>query len=431
MQKKAHERKGNSRLVAAEIVAQWLEDRRFPDRQLAKVRHDNAFVMEVVNGVVRNRNILQWLERGMVPREPEPFFRAVLYVGLYQLLFMDGIEEYAAISETVEAAKRRPGGHGNSGMVNAVLRRAQREREQIFRELKRQPDDIRLSHPDFLLQRWRRHFGEAEARKLAEWNNLRPETVLRVERTAIAPAEFEAKMAEAGIGLKPHPFSDREKFYTLPRGVAVRDLPGYAEGWFTVQDPATSVAVDLLRPFPGEAVLDACAAPGGKTAMLASRMRGEGELVAMDLYDDRLETLRENLRRLGLDGWVETLRGDARAPGKALGDRRFDAILLDVPCLNTGVLRRRVDARWRVNTNRLKAIAETQYAILSACAGMLKKEGRIVYSTCSLEPEENEDLVARWVRKHPGFIRTKARTAFPPKTGTDGAFAALIRRDED
>ena len=421
--------KKNSRLVAATIVAQWMVDRRFPDRQLAKVANDHAFVMEVVNGVVRNRNILQWLEQGMVPKEPEPFFKAVLYVGLYQLLFMDNVEEYAAISETVEAAKGHPGGHGNSGMVNAVLRRAQRERGQIFAELERQPDDIRLSHPDFLLQRWSRQYGEIEARKLAEWNNQPPQTILRVELAVIPAPEFESKMAEAGIELEPHPFSDREKFYILPRGLAVHKLPGYAEGWFTVQDPATSVPIDLLRPFPGESVLDACAAPGGKTAMIASRMRGEGELVAMDLHDDRIAILRENMERLGL-GWVELVQGDARAPQKALGDRKFDAILLDVPCLNTGVLRRRIDARWRVNTNRLKAIAETQYALLSACAELLKENGRLVYSTCSLEPEENEDLVARWVREHPGFSKTKAKKTFPPKSGTDGAFAAVVRREE-
>jgi 16S rRNA (cytosine967-C5)-methyltransferase len=423
-------KKRNSRLVAAEIISQWLVDRRFPDRQLAKIEQDNAFVMEVVNGVVRNRNILQWLEQGMVAKEPEPFFKAVLYVGLYQLLFMDNVEEYAAINETVDAAKGRPGGHGNANMVNAVLRRAQREADQIFDELKRQPDDIRLSHPDFLLERWRRQFGEIEARKLAEWNNRRPETILRVESSVISSAEFLAKLAEAGIDLELHPFSDREKFYILPRGLAVHKLPGYAEGWFTVQDPATSICIDLMRPFPGETVLDACAAPGGKTAMLASRMKGEGELVAMDLHDDRIAVLRENMDRLDL-GWVEVVQGDARKPKNVLGDRRFSAILLDVPCLNTGVLRRRIDARWRVNTNRIKAITEIQYDLLSACAELLKENGRIVYSTCSLEPEENEDLVARWVREHPGFSKVKAKKAFPPKTGTDGAFAAVIRRNED
>jgi 16S rRNA (cytosine967-C5)-methyltransferase len=422
------QKKKNSRLVAAEIITQWLVDRRFPDRQLAKIQDDNAFIMEVVNGVVRKHNILRWLEQGMVPKEPEPFFKAVLYVGLYQLLFMDNVEEYAALNETVEAAKGRPGGPGNASMVNAVLRRAQREREQIFLELEKQPEDIRLSHPDFLLERWRRQFGEIEARKLAEWNNQPPDTILRVEQAVISPSDFTAKLAEAGIELEAHPFSDREKFYTLPRGLSVRNVPGYAEGWFTVQDPATSVSIDLLRPVPGESVLDACAAPGGKTAMIASRMKGEGQLVAMDLHDDRIATLKENMARLDL-GWVELVQGDALAPQKALGDRKFDAILLDVPCLNTGVLRRRIDARWRVNSNRIKSMTETQYALLSACAELLKENGRIVYSTCSLEPEENEDLVARWVREHPGFSKEKARKTFPPKSGTDGTFAAVIRRD--
>jgi len=422
------QKKKNSRLVAAEIISQWLVDHRFPDRQLAKVEHDHAFIMEVVNGVVRNHNILQWLEQGMVPKEPEPFFKAVLYVGFYQLLFMNNVEEYAAINETVDAAKGRPGGPGNAKMINAVLRRAQRESEQIFEELKRQPDDIRLSHPDFMLQRWSRQFGEIETRKLAEWNNQPPETILRLEQGVISSADFISKMEEADIALELHPFSDREKFYILPRGLSVRKLPGYDEGWFTVQDPATSVSVDLLRPFPGESVLDACAAPGGKAAIIASRMKGEGELVAMDVHDDRIAVLTENMGRLGLD-WVEIVKGDAREAQKALGDRKFDAILLDVPCLNTGVLRRRIDARWRVNTNRIKAMTEVQYDILSACAELLKENGRIVYSTCSLEPEENEDLVARWVREHPGFSKAKAKKTFPPKTGTDGAFAAVIRRD--
>jgi 16S rRNA (cytosine967-C5)-methyltransferase len=421
--------KKNSRLVAAEIINHWLVDRRFPDRQLAKIETDNAFIMEVVNGVIRNRNILQWLEQGMVPKEPESFFKAVLYVGLYQLLFMDNVEEYAAINESVEAAKGRPGGHGNASMINAVLRRAQREEEQIFEELKRQPENIRLSHPDFMLERWRRQFGEIDATKLAKWNNRPPETILRVEQSVISPSDFLSQLSEAGIELELHPFSDREIFYILPRGLAVRKLPGYTEGWFTVQDPATSVAVDLLRTFPGESVLDACAAPGGKTAMLASRMKGDGELVAMDLHEDRIAVLKENMDRLNLD-WVEVVQGDACEPKKALGDRMFDAILIDVPCLNTGVLRRRIDARWRVNTNRIKTITSIQYDMLTACSELLKENGRIVYSTCSLEPEENEELVARWVREHPGFNKTKAKKAFPPKSGTDGAFAAVIRRDE-
>jgi 16S rRNA (cytosine967-C5)-methyltransferase len=419
-------RNKNSRLAAAEIIALWLEDGSFPDRQLAGIRENHAFVLEVVNGVVRNRNIFDWLERRWLKKPPQPFFKAVLYVGLYQLLFMD-IEAYAAINETVEAAKSRPGGEAASKMVNAVLRRAQREHDQVLKALEKQPAHIRLSHPEFLLEGWIRQYGEADAIQLAEWNNQPPTTTLRIEQSAVDAAEFIDTLREADIEPLPHPFSDHELFLVLPRGIAVKKVPGYDEGWFTVQDPATAVSVDLLAPLPGETVLDACAAPGGKTAMMAGRMKGSGSLIAMDLHADRIDVLKENQKRLKLD-WVEIVQGDAREPQKALGDRKFDAILLDVPCLNTGVLRRRADARWRIDAQRIGKITKLQYDLLTACAGLLKEKGRLVYSTCSLEAEENEDLVARWVREHPEFRMVKTGKCVPPESGTDGAFAALIRR---
>ncbi len=419
-------RNKNSRLVAAEIVARWLADGSFPDRQLAGVQDSHAFVLEVVNGVVRNRNIFDWLEAQWLKTAPQPFFKAVLDVGLYQLLFMD-VEPYAAINETVEAAKSRAGGEAASRMINAVLRRAQRERDQVLESLEKQSASVRLSHPAFLLNRWARQYGEADAIKLAEWNNQPPVTTLRIDQSAVDAAEFIDKLRAADIEPLLHPFSDREIFLVLPRGIAVKKVPGYAEGWFTVQDPATAISVDLLAPRPGETVLDACAAPGGKAAMMAGRMKASGELVAMDLHADRIAVLKENQKRLKLD-WIEIVQGDAREPEKVLADRKFDAILLDVPCLNTGVLRRRADARWRIGAERIGTITELQYEILSACAGLLKEKGRLVYSTCSLEAEENEDLVARWVSAHPQFRMVKTGKCFPPESETDGAFAALIRR---
>ncbi len=419
-------KKRNSRLVAAEIIAQWLVDGSFPDRQLAKVRDDHAFVLEMVNGTVRNRSIFDWLEKQWLKKPPQPFFKAVLQVGLYQLLFME-VDAYAAINETVEAAKARPGGEGAAKMINAVLRRAQRERDDVLKSLEEQPAHVRLSHPRFLLDRWIRQYGEADALALAEWNNQPPATTLRIDQSVVDAAEFIDKLREAGVEPLLHPFSDREIFLVLPRGVAVKKVPGYGAGWFTVQDPATSISVDLLAPRPGEAVFDACAAPGGKAAMMASRMTGSGELVAMDLHADRIAVLKENKKRLKLD-WIEIVQGDARNPTKALGDRKFDAILLDVPCLNTGVLRRRADARWRIDPERIEKIVELQYQILTACAALLNEKGRIVYSTCSLEAEENEDLVARWIADHPEFRLVKTSKCFPPESETDGAFSALIRR---
>jgi 16S rRNA (cytosine967-C5)-methyltransferase len=419
--------KKNSRLVAAEIIDQWLEDESFPDRQLAKIQDDHAFILEMVNGVVRNCEIFQWLENKWLKSEPELFFKAVLWVGLYQLLFMDNVEEYAAINETVNAAKGHPNGPGAAKMINAVLRRAQREKVGVLKDLENQPSHVRLSHPKFLMDRWVEIYGEEDTVELAKWNNEPPSTVLRIEQSAVDAAEFIDKLREADIEPLMHPYSDKEIFLILPRGVGVRKVPGYDEGWFTVQDPATSVSVDLLAPRPGETVLDACAAPGGKTAMMAGRMDGRGELIAMDMHDDRIDVLKENQKRLNLD-WIEIVKGDARKAEYVFGDRKFDAILLDVPCLNTGVLKRRADARWRIDEERMESIVDLQNAILTACSKVLKEKGRIVYSTCSLEPEENEDLVARWVRDNPDFRLVKTGKAFPPDSGTDGAFAALLRK---
>jgi 16S rRNA (cytosine967-C5)-methyltransferase len=421
--------KKNSRLVAAEIITNWIESESFPDRQLADVKDDRAFVTELVYGVIRRKLALEYIEQKFIPRRPEDFILAALHVGVYQLCFMDNVEEFAAVHETVEAVKSRR--HQDAiraaGMVNAVLRNVQEEKAAILQNLKKQPDDIRLSHPEPLIHRWVKQYGEGDTLKLCEWNNQPAETILRVEPARVSPADFKKALKDAGIDVIPHPFQSSETFLILPRGVAVPTVPGYKEGWFVIQDPATSVSVELLDPRPGESVLDACAAPGGKTAMIAGMMEGKGELTAMDVYDDRLDTLKDTITRTGWD-FVQILKGDAET-GFPVKGKLFDAILLDVPCLNTGVLRRRVDARWRINRDRIEMLKKTQWKILTAMSKHVKPGGRIVYSTCSLEIEENEELVSRWAREHKEFRLVKAKRLFPPKTGTDGAYAALLVRN--
>jgi len=421
--------KKNSREVAAEIIYHWLESESFPDRQLAEVKDDRAFVTELVYGVVRRKLALEYIEQKYVNRRPETFILAVLHIGVYQLCFMDNVEEFAAVHETVEAVKSRR--HKDAiraaGMVNAVLRNVQEEKAAILKNLEKQSDEIRFSHPESLINRWVKQYGERDTRQLLEWNNQPSETILRVEPARIAPADFIKALAAAGIDAQKHSFQSLATFLILPRGVAVPNVPGYKEGWFTVQDPATSVSVELLDPRPGESVLDACAAPGGKTAMMAGMMEGKGELTAMDVHDDRLDTLADTIKRTGWD-FVKILKGDA-AKGFPQKDKQFDAILLDVPCLNTGVLRRRVDARWRFTRDRIEMIKKTQRQILNAMSKHVKPGGRMVYSTCSLEVEENEEMVNSWVRAQKEFRLVKAKRLFPPKSGTDGAYAALLVRE--
>jgi len=423
-------RRESSRIVAARILTRWMEKGDFPDRLLADVKDDRAFITELVYGIVRRKLTLEYIEQKFVNRRPETFILAAMHIGIYQLCFMDSVEDFAAINESVGIVKasRHRDATRAAGMVNAVLRNVQEERETILKNLERQDDVIRTSHPEQLVHRWQKQYGERDTRQLCEWNNVPPQTILRIETTRVSPAGFKKALDEAKIDAVPHPFQCLEKFMILPRGVAVPKVPGYKEGWFTVQDPATSVSVELLDPLPGESVLDACAAPGGKTAMIAGLMEGEGELVAMDVHDDRLDTLADTVKRTGWD-FVEIVKGDA-AKGFPDAGKQFDAILLDVPCMNTGVLRRRADARWRFTRDRIEMLKKMQWKILSEMSKAVKPGGRLVYSTCSLEQEENEELVNRWAREHSEFRLVKAKRLFPPKSGTDGAYAALLRKAE-
>ncbi|MCX6997864.1 MAG: hypothetical protein NTV49_12450, partial [Kiritimatiellaeota bacterium] len=224
----------NARGTAARIVAEWLTRGDFPDRQLDAVAADHAFVMEMVLGVVRWRRALEWLLRKLAPRPPDRPVRALLLVGLYQLLWMDDVEPYAAVNETVEAAKAVGSRHA-ADFVNAVLRRAGRERAALLAELARQPDGVRLSHPDALLQRWEKHYGAETARNICVWDNQRAETILRLNPACVTPDHFRKQLAAANMVAQPLQALGRE-FFILPRGVRVSAVPGYREGWFVVQD---------------------------------------------------------------------------------------------------------------------------------------------------------------------------------------------------
>ncbi|MFH1475992.1 MAG: 16S rRNA (cytosine(967)-C(5))-methyltransferase RsmB [Verrucomicrobiota bacterium] len=489
--KNAECRKNNSstRGRAAAIIERWLATGDFPNRMLEDVREHRAFIMELVYGIVRWKRLLDWVIARYVRRSPNPSQQAFLLVGLYQLLKMTEVASFAAVHETVEAAKVALGAR-QADFVNAILRRTLREKDALLAELSRQPLGIRQSHPDELLERWIRRFGDGPAAALCAWNNQRADVIIRVNRlkttpeaylktlaargvggqvvphdvnssateanidlSAIALATAEhptrlrpsapafAKPASVGVGMSEGRLSNTEHrsareatkvhphalsgCFTLAHGVRVEDLPGYAEGHFMVIDPAAIQAVDLLDPRPGDHVLDACSAPGGKTALIAERMRCKGRLVAMDLRADRLPRLRANLERLGCSAFVKVAQGDARRlRPESFG--RFDRILLDVPCSNTGVIRRKPDVRWRFSKAGLTRLGATQRELLERMAGLVKRGGCIVYSTCSLEPEENEAIIFAWLKTHPEFCLRHAYQCFPPDSLTDGAYAASL-----
>ena len=427
-----------SRREAIFILARWLETDDFPDRLITD-SPDRGFVMDLVYGTVRWRRALEWALAPLVPRRPGGEALAALLAGSYQVLFMEEVPAYAAVHATVAAAKVASG--RSAGFVNGVLRNLVRQRPDVLAGLARQPLGVRLSHPDALVVRWTERYGAELTEALCRWNNTPAETVIAM----LPGAECGTRNAECGVEapesevqvpdaetrtshlppttLIPHPAAP-DTCLVLPHGMRIESVPGFAEGRFVAQDPAALAAVKLLNVRPGLAVLDACAAPGGKTAQIAAAMAGRGRLVAMDRHADRLNLLRSTLARTR-QAWVEVVQADASRPLPGALPR-FDRILLDAPCSNTGVLRRRPDARWRFSSTRLKRLCAGQQVLLANLLGHLAPGGRLVYSTCSLEPEENRQVVEAVLAKHPGCRLAVTTARFPPRHGTDGAFAAAI-----
>ena len=411
------------RRLCARQLAVWIESGRTPDRAPEGGRA--AAAQEILLGVIRRRETLDWWISRCAPRLPSPSVRAVLWVALYEWMYMSDSPAHAVLDEAAESA-RALAGEGTVRFVNAVLRRCQREEAEWRSALESAPPWVRGSHPEFLWKRWAARFGEESANRLCDWDNQPACVAVRIRSPETQRAHWREEWKRAGVDAEPHP-ADPDHFLRLPRGVSPARLPGFEEGAWYVQDPSTARAPDLLAARPGERILDACAAPGGKTFILAEAMQGHGRLIALDASRERLRQLQQNLVRMR-QTWIAIQALDARTlpPSKDWMD--FDGILLDVPCSNTGVLQRRPAARWRFDAGSLTALAYTQRDLLHGCAARLRIGGRLVYSTCSLEPEENEHQVRDFLKNKPAFeLESEIRT-HPLENGCDGSYAARIVR---
>ena len=378
----------NARRSAAFIVARWIATKDFPSSMLPQDR-DRAFVQDLVYTTIRRIRPLRKILGLLMKQWPKGELEALLYVGAAQILYMPDVPDFAAVSETVEAAK----GCENPSIakvVNGVLRNVIRRREEFEKMIADATLEERESFPTALVRRWERRFGAENAARLCAWHNTPAET-------------FIARRDGS--------------FVKLERGQRVEDVPGYADGDFIVQDPGTRLAIELLDPRPDERILDACAAPGGKTVQIAWR---GASVVACEVNPKRRRRLEENLARLKLG--VEVIP-------ELPASQTFDKVLVDAPCSNTGVLRRRPDARWNWNEEKLAALVKLQAEILDACASRVASGGALVYSTCSNEPEENEAQVTAFLARHPDFSLEESRESIPFDSGTDGAFAARLRRN--
>ncbi|MGN0853848.1 MAG: RsmB/NOP family class I SAM-dependent RNA methyltransferase [Kiritimatiellia bacterium] len=392
----------NARRTASFIVGHWLATHEFPNELLPKGGPDRGFVQDLVYTVIRRFRPLRSVLGELMKTWPKGELEALVLVGAAQLLYMPDVPDFAAVNETVAAAKASGRDKRLDRVVNGVLRNVIRRREEFRARLAAAPLAARESFPDALVARWIGRYGEARAEALAKWHNTPAETWLSFPPAARTPG-----------------------FVKLARGRDVTEVEGFAEGEFLVQDPATAGAVDLLDVRPGQTVLDFCAAPGGKTAQIAWRLgsREAGRLLAQEVNPRRLDRLRENLKRLHLD-WVETVPSVDRLPSCPECDR----VLVDAPCSNTGVLRRRPDARWRWSGKRLAQLVALQRQILAAAAARVAPGGLLVYSTCSNEPEENGDQIAAFLAAHADFAEVKRFESIPFETRHDGAFACALKR---
>jgi 16S rRNA (cytosine967-C5)-methyltransferase len=395
---------------------------------------DFGWTQELVYGTLRLRgrldHLLAQLVRSGLDRL-EPDVLDVLRLGAYQLLEMSSVPPYAAISQSVELA-RAAGAARAAGLVNGVLHALQRGAGELsFPDPDLDPIGFLESwgsHPRWMVERWVERWGEAATRSLVEADNTRPELFLRP--VGIAVAEALARLREAGLAAEPVPRAP-DSIRLLPPATAHHALALVPA---VVQDPAAALVVRYAAVPRGAVVLDLCSAPGGKAAGVAD---AAAFVAAADLSPRRLVRLRQNVTRLSLADRVGAVAADARHPPFAPAD----FVLLDAPCTGTGTIRRHPDGRWRVGPAELAELVALQGEILDAAAPLVRAGGVLVYSTCSLEREENEEQVTRFLERHPDFSRAPAAEVdaslldadgqllvLPHRDGTDGAFAARLRR---
>jgi 16S rRNA (cytosine967-C5)-methyltransferase len=404
---------------------------------------DRALAQEIILGVLRWQGLLDnFIERysgRSIARLDSPVLIA-LRIGLYQLRHLTRVPQSASVNESVNLVRRARVASA-APLVNAVLRQAARRLDDTPAPETTDPlerDSIELSHPRWLLERWQSTLGEQEARQLGLANNTPPATAFRVNTLRTSVAEVLADLEAAGVSTRGSRVA--QNALVVESGPSAPLMGASERGLIYLQDEASQLVSILLEARRGQLVLDLCAAPGSKTSHIAALTEDQAWIVACDRHHHRLNTLRATCKRLGIHS-VDALALDAtRELPFIAGRRRFDRILVDAPCSGTGTLRGNPEIKWRLSADDLTRLAELQLGLLKRGASVVASGGRLVYSTCSIERDENEDVVRRFLEMSSvfriiepqappglitidGFVRT-----FPHRDGTDGFFAAVLER---
>lgn len=437
----------SARVVAADALEELEKTEEYADEVLSRylgTSHlrgsDRALAADLYWGTIRWRGRLDSILTPVFHgdyRRADPVARILLRMGAYQLYGQDRIPDHAAVSQTVELAIQRLGKKAG-GLTNAILRRLARERERWVTPPEGADDLARLaflySMPRWIVRELVERFGADEAERALDFSNHRPP--LSVFLMDIEGGEaFENDLDENGIKWEASPFLDG--YYRLHAPSFPVIQPWLDEGRMTVQDESAGLAAALLDPSPGDRVLDLCAAPGGKTLAIWRKLGGKGSVTAVDIDSIRLQRLQENVRRVGADD-IQVIEADATK----FTEEKYDRVIADVPCSATGLLRKQPDLRWRRKSHHIGLQHAIQHEILDHAADLVKPGGVLVYSTCSILPSENIEIVQAFLKTHPDFLREDARGFLPESVvgehgdletfthihETDGAYATRLRR---
>jgi 16S rRNA (cytosine967-C5)-methyltransferase len=411
-----------SRAVAHTVLGRVFDEGAFADRafrgeaeRAGLEPRDRAFAQQLVYGTVQRRATLDHLIASLSSRPVDQLdagVRDALRLGLFQLLFLDGVADHAAVSESVELAK----GRGGDKLVNAVLRRAQREGRALLDALDDDSPEaaaVKHSHPEWLVRMWWEELGPDETRALLARDNEPPESAVRMNTL---------RASRADLPVPSHPAPDLPEGLVLDAPLDVHATEAFERGELMPQSRASMLVSRMLDPQPGERVLDLCAAPGAKTTHIAALMDGSGEVVAVESHSGRAEALAANCRRMGAD-IVKVIVQDAR---EQVGS--FDRVLLDPPCSDLGTLQSRPDVRWRKDPALIERLATQQTELLEAAAGQVRPGGVLLYSTCTISARENEEQMRAFLDSHPDFRLEQTVQLLPHRDLTDGFYIARLER---
>jgi len=407
-------KKWTAREVALEVLTKVDMSQSYSNLQLNQTlqrvnlnRSDVNFSTQLIYGVIQHLSLIDWLLTPFLKQsinKLEPWVRNILRMSIYQIQFLDRIPSHAVVNEAVSIANRR-GHRGISGMVNAILRNFLRKKDQI-----KFPDDLtkmqrialQHSHPEWMVERFIHGFGESETEEICGVNNRPPLHSIRINSLKITREEMITILQEEfqnATEILPSPLSRQG---ILVKGVGnLAFSEWYKKGYFTIQDASSMLVADVLDPKPGMTVLDAAAAPGGKTTHIAEKMEDKGLIIAADLHQHKLRLIEENQQRLGIH-IIKMIHSDARHLTNPFSSQ-FDRILLDVPCSGLGVIRRKPDLKWSKSEEQIQNVTKVQREIIETVAPLLKPGGVMVYSTCTMSKEENEEMVKSFVKDHPEF----------------------------